>query len=272
MCTRYSSTPPATYARGRKRLDYALATAHVAVSLSQAGYEPFNLKFPSDHRAYFLDFDTVRLFGTDTQQLGVHSERILRSNNVAQTTQYIKLKYDMLLAHNAFDRGNRLTLPGEKHNFAERLDRDVLAASLASEQQLRKFGDPAWSVELDKAQKSVTSMTKCLSMARTGLDITSYLTPPTQAKWDTPFIIPTTIQECSKQLREAKQHVKEIVKQSFPQRDKERRELIKVLSASPRKSDKERSTTLRKLQKAEDIKQLFKKLKTLQVNERQGVT
>ena len=272
MRLRNSSAPPATYARGRTRLDYALATAHVAESLSQAGYEPFNSKFPSDHRAYFLDFNTARLFGADTQQLGKHSERILRSNNVAQTTQYIKLKYDMLVAHHAFDRGHRLTLPGEKHEFAERLDRDVLAASLASERQLKSFGDPAWSVALDKARKTVTMLTKCLSMARTGLDITRYLTSSTQADWDTPFTTPTTIHECSIQLRAAKQRVNEIVKNSFPQRDKERREQIKVLSESSQKSDQAHGITLRKLQKAEDIKQLFRKLKALQVDERQGVT
>ena len=76
----------------------------------------------------------MTLFGTDTQQLGKHSERILCSNNVAQTTQHIKLKYDMLLAHSAFDTGKQLTLPGEKYAYAERFDHDILAASLASEQ------------------------------------------------------------------------------------------------------------------------------------------
>ena len=54
MSTRHSSTPPATYAQGRNRLDYALATKHVAEALSQAGYKPVNAKFPSDHRAYFF--------------------------------------------------------------------------------------------------------------------------------------------------------------------------------------------------------------------------
>ncbi len=106
MRIRNSSKPPATSARGRLRLNYALATDHVARSLSKAGYEPFNSRFLSDHRAYFLDFDTKLLFGTDTQQLAQPSNRIFRSNNVAQNTQYIKAKYDLLTTHNAFDRGD----------------------------------------------------------------------------------------------------------------------------------------------------------------------
>jgi hypothetical protein len=148
MSLRHSSTPPATYARGRTRLDYALATNHVANALVTAGYEPFNSRFPTDHRSYFLDFDTQKLLGTDTQTLGKHSDRILRSNNVAQTTQYIQAKYDLLLEHNAFARGDQLSQPGDKHEFAERLDRDLVSASIAAEQQMKKFGAPAWSIAL----------------------------------------------------------------------------------------------------------------------------
>jgi hypothetical protein len=176
MSLRHSSTPPATYARGRTRLDYALATTHVANALTIAGYESFNARFPSDHRSYFLDFDTRKLFGRDTQALGRYSERILRSSNVAQTTQYIKAKYDLLLQHNAFARGNQLTQLGDKHEFAERLDRDVVSASLAAEQKMKKVGAPEWSIALDKARKEVTRLTKCLSMARTGL-VNSNTTP-----------------------------------------------------------------------------------------------
>ena len=273
MNTRHSSTPPATYARGRTRLDYAMATNHVATSLSHAGYESFNSRFPSDHRAYFLDFNTQQLFGTDTQHLGKHADRVLRSNNVSQTTQYIKVKYDLLLAHNAFERGEQLRHPGNRHQFAERLDRDVVEASLAAEKTMKKFGAPAWSVALDKARKTVTRLTNCLSMARTGLEMTPHLVSPTQAPWDEPFLIPTTIEDCSSQLRVAKRKVQDLVKSSFPQREQERRERIQELSVSPFPSDQEHSKLLRRLQKAEDVNQLFRKLKALRTTgQRQGVT
>ena len=149
MSLRHSSTPPATYARGRTRLDYALATNHVANALVTAGYEPFNSRFPSDHRSYFLDFDTQKLFGTDTQQiLGKHSDRILRSNNVAQTTQYIQAKYDLLLQHNAFARGDQPSQPGEKHEFAERLARDLVSASIAAEKTDEEVWRPSMVIRV----------------------------------------------------------------------------------------------------------------------------
>ena len=60
---------------------------------------------------------------------------------------------------------------------------------------------------------------------------------------------------------------------AFKQRDKERRERIKDLASSPFKADKEQGQRLRRLQKAEDIKQLFRKLKVLRTTtQRQGVT
>ena len=228
MSIRHSSMPPATYAQGRTRLDYALATAHVGSTLSQAGYESFNAKFPWDHRTYFLDFDTQKLFGTETQHLGKQTDRILRSNNVAHITQYIKAKYELLLQHNAFERGDRLSCPGNRHSYAERLDRDVVAASLASENQMKRFGEPAWSVALDKARKKVTRLTKCLSMARTGLDITGHLSSEERAAWDESFRIPTTIHECTTQLREAKRLVQEIVDFSFVKREQEQREKFRI--------------------------------------------
>ena len=128
---------------------------------------------------------------------------------------------------------------------------------------MKKFGVPAWSVALDKARKRVTMLKKCLSMACTGLDIASQLTQPTQEDpWDeVPFIIPTTIQECTTQLKSAKRHVKEIVNSSFSTRDAVRRRQIQELGFSTSKSDKETVQILRRLQKAEDTKQLFRKLK-----------
>lgn len=201
-----------------------------------------------------------------------NADRILRSNNIAQTTRYIQTKYDLLLQHNAFSRGDQLSQLGDKDEFAERLDRDVVAASLAA-QKMKQYESPAWSVALDKARKEVTRLTKCLSMARTGLVIPQNLFSPPQVDGIDPPNIPATVQECSTRLREAKRAVKEIVDKSVQHRDQERRERIKELSSSLCKNDKEQGKILRRLQKAEDIKQLFKKLKVLRdPHQRQGVT
>lgn len=44
-----SSTIPATYQRGTKRIDYALMTPMLTTQVRAAGYDPFGYRIPSDH-------------------------------------------------------------------------------------------------------------------------------------------------------------------------------------------------------------------------------
>jgi exonuclease III len=164
---------PATYIRGHKRLDFALGSARVAQAVHSCGYEAFNYRFHTDHRAYFIDFDTEALFGSATQQLVHHTTRILHSNNVKQVTQYIREKHQLLSNHNAFARADKLSNPGVRHQYAERLDADVLRASLIAEHRIHRYKDPPWSIELANARKKVSILSKALTMAKTGLDHTS---------------------------------------------------------------------------------------------------
>ncbi len=110
-------------------------------------------------------------------------------------------------------------------------------------------------------------------MARTGL-VTPHIHPSTsQEGGDDPIFIPATVQECSTRLREAKRVVKDIVDNSVCQRENERHERIKDISSSPSKNAKAYGHRLRRLQKSEDIKQLFMKLQVLRTpHHRQGVT
>ena len=160
----------ATYARGRKRLDYALGSPEVAHALENCGYEQFNYRYHTDHRAYFLDFNTRILFGATIQPLAKFTDRILHSNNIRQVTQYIQMKHQMLKACNAFERGNRLENPDNRHEFAERLDADVLRCSLSAEKRTKRYKEPAWSVELADARRKVSVLKKALSMAKTQVD------------------------------------------------------------------------------------------------------
>jgi hypothetical protein len=110
------------------------------------------------------------LLGTNTQHLGSAASRTLKTSNVAQVTQYIKTKYDLLTEHNVFERAERLSHPGNRHAYAERLDKDILAASLAAEQKMKRYGSPAWSLELVEARRRVSFLSKCISMQKTGLN------------------------------------------------------------------------------------------------------
>ena len=72
MTRRHSKPLPSTYSRGRRCLDYAFATEQVANAVTNAGYEPFNIRYPTDHRTYFIDLATSELFGIQLQPLAKH--------------------------------------------------------------------------------------------------------------------------------------------------------------------------------------------------------
>lgn len=154
MSFRHTEALPVTFARGRKCLDYGFASDYVVHTLMRCGYESFNARFPTgDHRSYFYDFDTEKLFGASNPELETANKRILQSSNVPQVTQYIEIKYDYLKQCNVFEQAQQLRLTGDCHRFAERLDRDMIiqASLLMAEKRTGRYGEPAWSVALDQA-------------------------------------------------------------------------------------------------------------------------
>ena len=51
MSSRHTTQSPVTYSRGRRCLDYGLATPAVIQAIYRCGYEPFQSRHPSDYRA-----------------------------------------------------------------------------------------------------------------------------------------------------------------------------------------------------------------------------
>ena len=273
MQGRSHSPYPATYARGKQRLDYGFATEKVANALRSAGYEAFNERFPTDHRAYYFDFDTEKLFGNETQSLAPPAMRILKSSNINQVTQYLREKYRQLENCNAFRRGDQLEAPGNRDMQAERLDKDVLRASLSAEMRSQKYQQPAWSTALAKARIKVVVLTKCLSMVRTGRDCIEAINSHLDKGIFSDSLAPTTKHECVQQLRNARREVRKIVKESYARREEEQQAKIAELEASSRLDDQEQAKIIRRIKRAEALKRLFETLNRARTSSvRQGVT
>ena len=273
MKSRSTQPPPATYSRGRLRSDYGLATTRVAEALVSAGYEPFNERFPTDHRAYYFDLDTEKLFGSVTQSLASPSLRMMHSSNTKQVTQYLREKYKQLEQSNAFARGLKLTLPGNHHAFAERLDRDLLQASLTAEKRVKQYQLPAWSAALAKAREKVRLLKKGWFQLRHGLDCTDTFHRAKDLGGFSNEMTAMTKQQCSQQLRKARREVNVLVAESFTKRAIEQQERITKYEQSAKASDKNRAAILKRIVRAEALKNLSEKIRRLRSPEvRQGIT
>ena len=272
MTNRHNTPPPSTYARGKTCLDYAVATPNVAAALQRSGYEAFKIRLSSDHRGYFFDFDTNLLFGSGTATLAPRSERMLKSANAKQVTAYLLRKHEIFLAHNVYERIKLLHHDEDRHEYAERLDRDVLAASLAAERSTRYYGTPKWSVQLQHARKKTAFLSKWISMHRTGMNKQS-LQQQFESDGTLQVEVPTSLSEAKSQLRQARKEAKVISEQSFTRRDTEREQKIRELETSPDPKDRKTAKRLRCHKKAETRQQMHRKLKAVKTSyERKGVT
>jgi hypothetical protein len=240
MSHRHNNLPQAIYIRGNKCLDQVFGTRQVAEALVHAGYEAFQERYHTDHCMYFVDLSMDKLFGLDHQPLSTYKPRQVKSNNPQQVTKYIEKKYELLAHHNAFQQARQLL----SHEYAERLDSDVLAASLASEKAIARIaGEPQWSVTLSKSRKRVQVLPKLISMMKTGVDMHQIV----KNEWEALAInedLPTTRLETSTRLRAAKNEVKEVVRNSFERRDTERKRKIEALQMLSKQNDKKTGQNL----------------------------
>jgi hypothetical protein len=143
----------------------------------------------------------------------------------------------------------------------------MLQACLMAENKINRYGEPAWSVALDQARKKTVILCKCLSMIRTGLDLTTIIND-SNSTLDTPLQMPTTKQEWCAQLQQIKREIDDIVANSVKLREEELQNRIATLEISGKKSDAATAIILRRLQKAEEIKRMFAKLKSFRIKDK----
>jgi hypothetical protein len=163
---------PNTYARGSTRIDYALISPELTDAVSACGYEPFHKRIKSDHRGFFLDFDSELLFGNKTPTLAPMAFRDFTAKSPANNTTYIQAKYAHLKEQRYFHHLAELqALPHGDNAKAERLDSMLRQASEHASKQLKRFRRPWWSLKLTKERIKTEILQSLLSGFRTNLDV-----------------------------------------------------------------------------------------------------
>jgi hypothetical protein len=153
MFSLHESRQIPTYTRGKKRLDYALATSFAASTIVAGGYEPFNHRLARDHRAFFLDFDEAALFGSQSPCLRSIQRRNLHAKNPKEVTKYLEAKYNLMEIHNIFEQMRRLTDDLTLNPaLAKSIDTDLYWISIAAGKKCQKFQEPEWSTKLHAAR------------------------------------------------------------------------------------------------------------------------
>jgi hypothetical protein len=158
-----------TYARGPNRLDYVFCSNALLSTIVACGAEPFNQHIFSDHRALFVDWDEVLLFGAQTPSIQSQKHRRLQSKSIPSRIQYIDSLHHFCTEHRLDERLKQLH-ENPCPILAESIDKDLTQGMLSSEKKCRSHGEDPWSLVLQQARLRVDIFRHALSMIRLGLE------------------------------------------------------------------------------------------------------
>jgi hypothetical protein len=99
---------PATYARGKKRLDYILVSSSIAPSVQKSGILPFHSVFCSDHSPCYIDIDATMLFNELTSPIAPLCQRQLQLTDPRSVSKYIDNAHKQIEYHNIADKYREL--------------------------------------------------------------------------------------------------------------------------------------------------------------------
>jgi exonuclease III len=264
-----TSQSPSTYIRGQRRLDYALASPRVLESIQSCGYDPFNYRIQSDHRGFFIDFNTLQLFGTSTTALAPLSRRDFQASKPSNVVTYCKAKTDELKKHDFAKRITKLlALTTPDHHLAESLDRDMTRAGLIAAKVCQANRQSPWSPSFAHAWSQLYFFKTILSMRRNKIDMHSTISNLRRTyNIDTP--IPFTLSALNEKLKETQtllRQVRAAAKQKRQDHLDQRIRLYDSLNAIGKKK------AVTRLKKAEATRQIFQKLQHLRSDCNKGVT
>jgi len=246
---------PATYNRGQSRLDYILVSSSILPSVQRSGILPYQSIFYSDHRACFLDIDSIQLFGDSTTSMAPPCRRQLQLQDPGIVEKYNEVLQKQLAYHKVQDKIKVLqqALPNwtkQHQDSYEKLDRIITEAMRHAEKQsCKKYTSKfAWSptlvqaVQQERYWKLILKQRKGTSIAPATLlragKAAGILKDPTTHTLDNVIIA----------LREIKKQRKELQRKHLELRESYLERLSKsvVLKASPSLEDPKNEQKLKR--------------------------
>ena len=249
---------PPTYQRGTKRIDYVLLSPNLINFVSAAGYDPFGYRIPSDHRGFYVDFNTEALLNQGIVPLAPPERRTFLSTSSGVVQKYVTARLKYLHDHRFFERLANLAatnLPDPL--LAESLDRDFQRAAIHAGRICSRRQSTPWSPQLAKAWAQLHFYRILKSANATDKDYQATISKLQQQWNNLPQQIPisdedirTGYNSAMQQLREARQMAQALREEFLIQKAE--------LYASLEKSGKVKA--VERLIRAESQRTVYKKI------------
>ena len=248
-----------TYNRGHRRIDFALGTKRFYDSYVQGGYQPFGEHLSSDHRAYYMDFNNSILFGQATPQ-SIKPVTKITYQNKTQGLDFLEDLSKLVESRNLYSRAQYLeSLEEPNHSLAEQLNQDMTTFCLTAQKRNINQHTAPWTLQIIKLKARITICHLVISMHRTRINM-----KPQINKYDKNFgpfeDIPVSYLQARAQLPQLKQLLHTCRKDSIQKRKAEQDERIAKLEFHPHLSEQAKAIIIRRIQRAETMRRVFKKL------------
>ncbi len=254
-----------SYSRGTSIIDYCFVSTDILASVRSCGYLPLHFFCFSDHRAFYVDFDSDSLFGNQPPKIAKSTARFVKSRDSKMTEKFLERLGVYWSQHNIRARVNRLASAAERYRdtpsvrrFATKIDRDRTRAFLTAEKKCHRRDRPPWSRPLHRLSRQFRYWQIVISDFR--LKRHSYnalIAIEDELNWRPPFY-PSTINEARTFMTDTKKALKDIRKKATQQRSQD---LQLQAQEADLAGDAEKAKILRRLHRAETTHKAFLKLR-----------
>ena len=135
---------PATYIRGRDRIDGIFVSRQIVHSVLRSGLTPFHSLFGGDHRGVYVDFSASLLFKSNTYEIARPQGRGLQLKDPRKVSAYISALHKQLKYHKVIRKHEKLSeipvgdwTPSDTIKY-ERLDTIVVQSALFAEKSIAR--------------------------------------------------------------------------------------------------------------------------------------
>jgi hypothetical protein len=161
LATQHPERPfPASYFRGKNRIDYILVTPRLTSAVLRSGSLPLYSLFQGDHRPYYIDLDATIAFEDNAYEISRPQGRGLQLKDPRIVTKYTSELYDQLSYHKIWEKEGQLKEAASSNTWTpyhteqyQRVDTKITEIMLSAERKAgRRYSTKFdWSPALKQA-------------------------------------------------------------------------------------------------------------------------
>ena len=211
ILSKHGRTDFDTYIRGSKVLDYFLIPQELEEAVLACGYEPYNIRMLGDHRAFFVDFDTVKLMGGKPTFSSPMEGRDISSKKYHQIPIYFKHRIQKLEEHGFFKQLEELQqcLDSNTPNdaLAQKLDHRFQRSALYAGRQCPRFPSAPYSPTIAKLRNVCQLLRQAVTQHRHSYDMSEAIDATREAAGTMAYALPPTLADCEAALKQKRKEL-----------------------------------------------------------------